>query len=207
MKILDNWALFFVLFFCCTGEEYASNFGLFSDSYEFYDSHDIAIQDIIDSDFDIGVSFDNASLERLISDFDLSDEEKQAVRFLRSALTDSSVAEGMSDIRTYSDDEFYEFLVILNASKVKEAIADIVVTLGIRNSILDAIYEFADGNLNRDSFEVQLDMQEREYLKTLKVACSGDNGYSGAYWALKSANCSELFKPLKRRVYDVLHVY
>ncbi|AFI31790.1 hypothetical protein Q7M_1082 (plasmid) [Borrelia crocidurae str. Achema] len=201
MKVLGNLLLFFVLFFCCKDEEYSGNFDLV------YDSDDVAFRDIIDSDFDIGVNFDNVSLEKLISDFDLSNEEKQAVRFLRSALTDSTILDDMSHIRTYSDDEFYEFLVILNADKVKEAVADIVLTLKVRDEILDAIYEFADGNPRKDTFEMQLNVKEKEYLKTLKVACCGDSGYNGAYLALKLANHAGIFASLKRQVYDVLHSY
>ncbi|AHH04006.1 Hypothetical protein BHY_1055 (plasmid) [Borrelia nietonii YOR] len=195
MKAYKLLILLMILFCCCEDEDYVSNLGLGYD----YD-------DIASSDLDIGLTFDHPSLENLIVNFNLSGEERIAVRFLRSALTDPTIAEG-AGIRTYSDDEFYEFLVILGASKTKEAIADIIVTLRVRDEILNAIYEFADGHSQRDTFEIELDAKEREYLKTLKIACGSDNGYKGAYMALKLSDCSEIFIPLKRQVYDVLHKY
>lgn len=196
MKAFNILILLVVLFCCCEDEEYVNNLGL---GYNF--------DDIASSDLDIGLAFDHPSLENLMTDFNLSGEEKIAVRFLRSALTNPTIAEGIPNVRTYSDDEFYEFLVVLSSAKIKEAVADIVVTLRVRDDILDAIYELTDGHPKRDGFEVQLATKQREYLKFLKISCGGDNGYKGAYLSLKMANCSNVFTSLKRKIYDVLHEY
>ncbi|AHH11119.1 BTA121 domain-containing protein surface lipoprotein [Borrelia coriaceae] len=196
MQFFKLLLLFIVLFCCCENKKHIHDLGL---DYDF--------RDFSNSDADIGFASDYFSLENLLANFDLSQEERMAVRFLRNALTDPTIEDDVPDIHTYSDDEFYEFLVVLNASKTREAIADIVLTLKVRDEILDIIHEFADGHPKKDSFELQLAAKQREYAKILKIACSSNSDYRGAYLALKLSDCSEMFLPLRKQVYDILHKY
>ncbi|AHH08986.1 BTA121 domain-containing protein surface lipoprotein [Borrelia anserina] len=196
MRNSKIFILLMILFCYCEGKDNVSDF-------EIDDNFD----DIASIDMDIGLTFDYFSLENLISDFNLTSKERIAVRFLRSALTDPTIAADMLDVYTFSDDEFYEFLVVLDAFKTKEIIADIVSTLRVRDEILDIIYGLSDKYPKKNNFEVQLAAKEKEYLKILKMSCIGCCSYKEVYRVLKSSDCSAFFTLLKRQIYDTLHEY
>ncbi|AWG43271.1 hypothetical protein CR532_04555 (plasmid) [Candidatus Borreliella tachyglossi] len=147
-------------------------------------------------------SNEERTLEGLIAEFDLSMEERGAVEFLRTAITNPSIAKDKVGIKTYTEEEFYEFLATLEVDKTREAIADIVITLKARDDARNAIYDLADDHPQRQNFESQLDEKEQQYLRELKIVCSSENGYDGAYLGLKANRDAFIFKSLKGQIDD-----
>ncbi|WP_240326167.1 BTA121 domain-containing protein surface lipoprotein [Borrelia miyamotoi] len=193
MRIFQFLILLLALLFCCCDDVEYNDDASFDHTFEYFDG----------SDFDIGLDFDYRLLEGLAINFKLSEEEKIAVRFLRRALTDPMIAKDVPNVSTYSDDEFYEFLFILNAARTKEAVSDIVMTLRVRDEILEIIR--ADSKIY--DFKDRLISKEKEYLKNLKVACSSDRGYEGTYLSLISSDNSFIFGALRNQIYyDFMNV-
>ncbi|AYE36856.1 hypothetical protein DB313_04995 (plasmid) [Borrelia turcica IST7] len=148
---------------------------------------------------------DENTLEGLIAKYKLSSEERLAVQFLKGVLTNPLIAKDVVGVKNYTEEEFREFLVMLGASKTKEAIADIVVTMKARDEVRNAIYDIPDENPQKQNFESQFNEKEEEYFKDLKISCSSDEGYEGAYIALRATSDSFMFKAIKGQIDDALN--
>ncbi|UGQ16769.1 MULTISPECIES: hypothetical protein [unclassified Borrelia] len=179
------------MFFGCKDIKDAKNVGLLDEDDEEEETEDF--------DFE-----DENTIEGLIAKYQLSPEERHAVQYLKSVLINPLIANDVAGIKNYTEEEFHEFLLMLGLNKTKEAIADIVVTMRARDEVQDAIYDMADDHPQKQNLESQLKGREDEYLKDLKISCSSDEGYEGAYIALRANSSSFMFKALKGQIDDTL---
>ncbi|WKC58716.1 hypothetical protein [Borrelia sp. P9F1] len=191
IRIFKSLILILVfMFFGCKDIKDAKNISLLDDDEE--DAEELDFEE------------DENTVEGLIAKYQLSSVEGHAVQYLKSVLTNPLIAKDVVGVKNYTEEEFHEFLLILGLNKTKEAIADIVVTMRARDEVQDAIYDMADDHPQKQNLESQLKEKEEEYLRDLKISCSSDEGYEGAYIALRANSSSFLFKALKGQIDDIL---
>nr|WKT13936.1 hypothetical protein LKV13_04805 [Borrelia sp. BU AG58] len=187
--LVPMFALVFV-FFGCKDIKDAKNLSLLDEDED---------ESTEDADF-----YDEGTIEGLVIKYQLSSEERRAVQYLRGVLTNPLVAQDVSGIKNYTEDDFYEFLLMLGADKTREAVSDIVVTMKARDEVKDTIYDIADDHPQKQNFEGQLNEKEEEYLRDLKISCSSDEGYEGAYIALRANSSAFMFQAIKGQIEDTL---
>ncbi|UCP02023.1 hypothetical protein K9R62_05130 (plasmid) [Borrelia hermsii] len=109
---------------------------------------------------------DNIKLNNLLSTFKLQDEERSAVNYIRSVVTDPGIV-GPSVNRTYADSDFYNLLVSLGDSRLKKIIAVHLKNVKAQDEALKVI-ESVDRDESIRQLKDRLGSQKRFYLRELK---------------------------------------
>ncbi|WP_025400367.1 BTA121 domain-containing protein surface lipoprotein [Borrelia hermsii] len=107
-------------------------------------------------------------LDKLLGTFNIQDEGKGVIEYIRSVVTDPGIV-GRSIDRTYADSKFYNLLVSLGDARLKKIIAVHLKTVKEQNKALAVVENLNLGDL-KEAFKAKIDRNTKKYKLAIEKA-------------------------------------